>query len=238
VPVTVLWAAKGGSGTTVVAAALALASPTDTLLVDLAGDLPAALGVGRHVGQGVGDWLQSDAPVTALDDLAVTLDRTTRLLPRGAPVDPEAGRWPELLDALGQHRAVVVDAGSGPPPASLRAGATRTLLVTRACYLALRKATAHPCRPDGVVLVAEPGRSLGRGDIERCLGAPVVATVSVDVAVARAVDAGLLQARPPRLLARQLRHLLRDDRPTALGLRRLVAAPAPARPALRGEVLR
>ena len=40
VPVTVLWAAKGGSGTTVVTASLALSCPTDSLLVDLAGDLP------------------------------------------------------------------------------------------------------------------------------------------------------------------------------------------------------
>ena len=41
--------------------------------------------------------------------------------------------------------------------------------------------------------------------VERATGAPVVASVSVDVAVARAVDAGLLAARLPRLLQRELR---------------------------------
>ena len=43
--ITVCWAAKGGSGTTVVAAAMAIAAPTPTLLIDLAGDVPAVLGV-------------------------------------------------------------------------------------------------------------------------------------------------------------------------------------------------
>jgi hypothetical protein len=211
VPVTVLWAAKGGSGTTVVTAALAIATPTDTLVVDLAGDLPDALGVTAPGQQGIGDWLHSDAPASALWDLAVGLDPTTSLIPRGQPVDPGAARWSELVDALAQHPAVYVDAGTGPPPPALCTGAVRSLLVTRACYLALRRAIASRCRPEGVIIVSEPGRSLGRAEVERALGAPVVATVDVDVAVARAVDAGLLHARPPRLLVRQLRRALRAD---------------------------
>ena len=44
---TVCWSAKGGSGTTVVAAAFALGSSIDSLLVDLDGELPAALGRAR-----------------------------------------------------------------------------------------------------------------------------------------------------------------------------------------------
>ena len=48
------------------------------------------------------------------------------------------------------------------------------------------------------MLVSEPGRSLRAADVERSVGAPVVATVSLDVAVARAVDAGLLDARACR----------------------------------------
>ena len=58
---TVCWSAKGGSGTTVVAAALALGSPTDSLLIDLDGELPAALGVPEPSGQGLSDWFASDA---------------------------------------------------------------------------------------------------------------------------------------------------------------------------------
>lgn len=204
-PVTVLWAAKGGSGTTVVTASLALSCPTDSLLVDLAGDLPAALGVTEPTGQGVGDWLDSDAPASALADLAVDVGRTTRLIPRGRSVDLGSARWPQLLDWLARRPAVYVDAGTGVLAPSLLGGDVRNLLVTRACYVGLQRVIAARCRPDGVVLVCEPGRSLRTPEVERSTGAPVVASVSVDVAVARAVDAGLLAARIPRLLQRELR---------------------------------
>jgi hypothetical protein len=56
-----------------------------------------------------------------------------------------------------------------------------------------------------VVLINEPGRALGRKDIESVLGIPVVADVLIDPNVARAVDAGLLAGRLPRTLARSLR---------------------------------
>jgi hypothetical protein len=55
----------------------------------------------------------------------------------------------------------------------------------------------QPTRPSGVVLIDEPGRALRAGDVSASLGAPVVATVLLDPAIARAVDAGLLLARLP-----------------------------------------
>ncbi len=205
-PITVCWAAKGGSGTTVVSATMALACPTDALLVDLDGELPAVLGLPEPAGQGLSDWLTSDAPPGALGDLVVDVDRTTRLIPRGStPVDRRCSRWPELVDWLATRPFPVVDAGSAPPPTAFDGEHVRSLLVTRACYLALRRAVAIGRRPDGVVLVAEPGRSLGRAEVECSIGAPVVATVSIDPAIARAVDAGLLTTRLPRVLARELR---------------------------------
>ena len=63
--ITVCWAAKGGSGTTVVATAMAIASSSPTLLVDLAGDVPATLGMPEPDGAGLFDWLRSDAPADA-----------------------------------------------------------------------------------------------------------------------------------------------------------------------------
>ena len=51
--ITICWAAKGGSGTTVVAATRALTTPHPTLLVDLAGDLPTTLGLTHPDGPGV-----------------------------------------------------------------------------------------------------------------------------------------------------------------------------------------
>jgi hypothetical protein len=206
VPVTVCWAAKGGSGVTVVTAALALSCPSASVLVDLAGELPAVLGVERPASQGVTDWLCSDAPPAALDDLALDVHRATRLIPRGAsPIDAGSARWSELVEWLTGRPSVFVDAGTGVPPPGLLAGDVRSLLVTRSCYLALQRLASLGHRPDGVVLVDEPWRSLRPFDVERAAGAPVVARVSHDPAVQRAVDSGLLRGRVPRLLARELR---------------------------------
>ena len=106
------------------------------------------------------------------------------------------------------ERPVVIDAGSSPVGAALdvAASAAVSLLVMRPCFLALRRAVAAPVRPSGVVLVREPGRSLGRRDVEEALQVPVCAEVDLEPAVARAVDAGLLAARLPRSLAHALRH--------------------------------
>ena len=105
------------------------------------------------------------------------------------------------------RRPVVADCGAADAGAGLAvaAAAPVSLLVLRPCYLALRRAMAAPIRPSGVVLVVEPGRSLGRRDVEEVLGVPVRAEVEVDPAVARAVDAGVLARRVPRGLERALR---------------------------------
>jgi hypothetical protein len=218
------WSAKGGSGTTVVAASLALVlartTGHDALLVDLGGDLPAVLGLSALPGRGLSDWLAAgaDVPADGLARLEVpVVDRVT-LLPRGDGALAPAERHGVLASLLaGDPRTVVVDCGrvvgptGAPPPVDaelaleLARGATHSLLVTRACYLSLRRVASAPLRPSGVVLLAEPGRSLDAVDVEHVVGAPVVATVSVEPAVARAVDAGLLCTRLPRGLARALR---------------------------------
>lgn len=76
-----------------------------------------------------------------------------------------------------------------------------TLLVTRPCYLALRRAVRASVRAAGVVVVEEPGRALGVAEVAEVTGLPVVATIPVTAAVARAVDAGVLGLRLPRRLA-------------------------------------
>lgn len=211
---TCCWSSKGGSGTTVVAAALAsLAARADgpgALLADLAGDAPAVLGLPGPEGPGLAGWLAAgpDVPVDALGRLEVAVAPGFGLLTRGHGVLADHGRA-EVLAALlaADPRQVVVDCGTAPegPARALAAGAERSLLVTRACYLAVRRAAASPLRPTGIVLVVEPNRSLGRQDVEAALGSPVVATIQVDPAVARAADAGVLAARLPRALHRELR---------------------------------
>ena len=212
------WSVKGGSGTTVVAAALATLfsrrSATGSLAADLGGDLPFALGVdGGCAGAGLLDWMAAgpDVPGDALSRLEVDVSPSLRLLPRGTGV-PGPGRAEALAVELATgQRPVVADCGSGPGEVGLAvaAGASLSLLVLRPCYLALRRAVDAPLRPSGVVLVAEPGRALGRRDVEDVLDAPVRAEVLVSPAVARMVDAGLLCRRLPRLLERALAPLAR-----------------------------
>ena len=73
-------------------------------------------------------------------------------------------------------------------------------MVVRGCYLTLRRAVAAPGLgvTHGVVLVDEPGRSLGAREVADVLGRPVLARVPVRAAIARAVDAGCARVPPPR----------------------------------------
>jgi MinD-like ATPase involved in chromosome partitioning or flagellar assembly len=205
------WSAKGGSGTTVVAASLALvlAQRQPTLLLDLGGDSPAALGIAEPSGPGLAEWFASPtANPAALLRLALDATEALQLIPRGTeplPARDDAG-WGRLVVALASAEcAVVIDVGTGTPPAALVEAAEHSLPVTRPCYLALRRAVATGLQPTGIVLIDEPGRALGARDVERSLHAPVVAELQYDPAVARAVDAGLLASRLPKSLAHSLK---------------------------------
>ena len=222
---TVCWAAKGGSGTTVVSCALALLTaaasepsgqPTGqaagqaTWLIDLAGDVPAAMGLPEPASSGVHEWVLSPtAAPQALESFGVPAADGLVLIPRGATTaSGDLARWADLGQYLATGpKHVIVDAGSCAPPPALVAAAQQRLLVTRACYLALRRAAASPLVPTGIVVVHEPGRALRAQDVAYATQAPVAAELSLDPAVARAVDAGLLAARLPRTLSMALRKL-------------------------------
>jgi hypothetical protein len=209
------FAAKGGSGCSVVTAATALlaSSLTPTLLVDLNGDQPPLLGLDSENGPGLVEWFAAEMPLPdALRRIEVPVTDRLSLLPVGSGrlhPNPEQGRTlARLLAAEG--RTVVIDVGSRSQAAiALLAASDRTVLVTRACYLALRAAQRGP-DPDVVVLVAEPGRALRPSDVAASIGVPVGPVVRWDPAIARAVDAGLLTGRLPRGL-RHLGELLSGD---------------------------
>lgn len=209
------WSAKGGCGTTVVAVALAsllARGAGEAVIADLAGDVPAVLGLAEPHGPGLADWLAAGetVPADALRRLELAGPAGLRVLPCGtATTGAMPGRGDVLAALLGADaRPVVADCGSMPTGTRLAvaAQASASLLVLRPCYLALRRAAAFPLRPSGVVLVDEPGRDLTAGDIEAVLDVPVRAVVAIDPAVARAVDSGSLGARLPRRLERSLRH--------------------------------
>ena len=218
------WSSKGGSGTSVIAAAAALyAAQTlgSARLVDLRGDQPAILGLGADPETGVADWLAAGptAPTDALDRLGVEIVPGLSLLPQGRSasvlepaVAAEAGA--ALAVALRDGPLTVVDVGV-PDTAVARAVlevADVSLLVIRECYVALRRAVRNPltARAFGLVVLQEPGRSLGPSDLAQVLTRPVVARIPTRDAVARSVDAGTLAVRLPDPLARAAASILRD----------------------------
>jgi hypothetical protein len=201
------WAAKGGSGTTVIACAMALGVPIGhaATLVDLSGDSATALGLNEPAGPGVMDWLASPtAGAGELHRLSVTIRDQVQLIPCGTSSATD-GQWSRLVTGLAGVPNVIIDGGTGCPPTVLHEAAEHSLLVTRPCFIAIRRAQQLDIRPTGIVLVDEPGRALTAGDVEHALAVPVVAEVRLDPAVARAVDAGLLIARLPRSLTISLR---------------------------------
>lgn len=222
------WSVKGGAGVSVVAAALAtlmIDRHGSVVLLDLGGDLPAVLGLPEPDRPGVLDWCASEAPPEALDRLLIEVLPGLELLARGdGPPTVDRGRAEELVAHLGARAPMtVVDAGvplaGGPPDVigdpepptprllgeHLRPRGS-SVFVTRACYLALRRAARVGIDADGLVVVAEPGRSLDPHDVESVIGIPLLGVVEADPAVARAIDAGTLTRRVPASLRRGLRH--------------------------------
>lgn len=214
--ITALLAAKGGVGTSVVAALLAQAlavNGREVLLVDLGGDQPAIFGFDDPDGPGVSDWMTQGSASDAAALRRVEIDASDRLavLPLGSEPDVRVGAAALITALREQSRDIIVDAGClagalGPGRAvraSVAAGADRRWLVTRACYLSLRRHQHQlDVTPEAVILLREPGRALGTTDVEAAIGAPVVLEIDIDPSIARSVDAGLLAKRPSRSLVR------------------------------------
>ena len=207
-PITAVYATKGGQGVTTTAAALAILNATTgarTLLVDTAHDQPAILGLPDPTGPGLGDYLQP-ASRTTLAQITTPLAENLDLIHRGdTDLIFATHTYGQLTGGLGHYDHVIIDTHNAAYAWTLHAD--RRLLVTRPCYLALRRSAVTP-RPDAVVLINEHQRALNATDIETVLGIPVTATVPYHPAIARAIDAGLLTTRLPRELARALRPLL------------------------------
>ncbi len=193
------WSPKGGSGTSVVAAAAAavLGREGPARLADLAGDQPAIFGLAHDPDPGLRDWLRigPEAPTDALDRFAVAAGSGLALLGAGSGVvattPPESGA--ALAVALrADPRPTIADVGRlGPAPDALHGlveVADAHVIVVRGCYLALRRAMRVELTSSaaGVVFVDE-----------------------LRASTARAVDAGVLATRLPDSLARAARDVLR-----------------------------
>ena len=207
----VCWSVKGGSGTTVVASTLALMRAAESqrgaLLVDLAGDVPAVLGLAEPSGPGISDWFAHCdlGSRMTLQSIAIQATANLQIIARGSKQLDVDENFIDLCAALKTFDLpIIVDAGCGLPSPDLLAHASSSLLVTRPCYLSLRRAAQLSMSPTGIVLINEAGRALGKHDVEAVIGAPVVSEIIFDAAIARAVDAGLLASRIPTIISKQL----------------------------------
>lgn len=235
--VLLFWGAKGGAGTTTLAANFAIAlrqeSGREVALLDLHFDLgDAAVALGLAPRFTLADALRS--PERLDPDFVSTLlaEHASGLAVLAAPdqyTAPAAGRAVDSLAKLvgilrGRFRYVVVDAGTSPGLAAEAAveAAETIYLVTQAEILGLRKTQrllAHLRRNGGaerrievVINRFDPRRTMmDEADMSKALGAPLKWKVPNDFfAVRRSLDTGAPLALDHSPVARLLRQMARE----------------------------
>ena len=220
-PIIWYWSPKGGSGTSTVAAGTAIRLATEgedreVVLVDLAGDQPALLGLTTTDvldTPGISDWVESKARRDVLDRLIekvapdLGLVRLGTRSPIGIGTTPTGTRGRRLITAIKAlarpDRVVVVDAGLDLHQYRAHIPGV-PVCVVRPCYLALSRGQRVPGPYERVVVIQEPQRALRARDVAASLGAREVETVAWDPRVGRSVDAGTIVAMLPPPLRRGL----------------------------------
>ena len=161
--------------------------------------------------------VEVNARVDELDSLAAAL---------GCGTQPETGTvitnglW--FGDRPGSPAEIVInDCGTNVAEVGLTAPGDLNLLVTRACYLGLRRFIRGVGEEDrtrfaGIVLLEEPGRALGDREVRDVTGLPILTKVPVTDSIARAIDAGVLGVRTPDPLRRSLDELIAAKVPTPI----------------------
>lgn len=198
--------AKGGVGTTTVAAACAVTAAhdgADVLLVDAAGNLgpsDAACALGIPAG----------VPVAWPTEVRAGAGARLEVMRAVDPADIAQG-----IDDTAAT-VVIVDAGTVDRHEALTSAVDlgRWCVVLRESYLDLARLVLtdelghRSTSSAGMVIVQEPGRALGPTDLEQTLSLPTVARVAVRANVARSVDAGVLGVRCPEHLRDSARRIL------------------------------
>jgi hypothetical protein len=162
---------RGGQGTSTTAAALALHAARRAERVELV----------AHDADATAALLGLSTAPAADQGIALTEQLTLRTEPSGTAL------------------VVIVDAG---PLCGLteRPEGLLVAVVRGPCYLSLRAVVTHQGpRPDGIIVVREPGRSLTCRDVADVTGIATFAETVASPAVARTVDAGVLPVRAQRL---------------------------------------
>ena len=166
--------ARGGSGTSTVAAALACLAAAETT-VTLAGHDPVAL---AHLLAVPAPLPGSPVTVAANVSLTVEAEQAEFLQPDLRVID---GGTLANADGDGNEDA-------------------RYVVVRGPCYLALATLVGQAERNfDGVILLSEPGRAMTATHVADVTGLPIIASIPVHARVARCLDAGVLANRADRL---------------------------------------
>ena len=201
---TLFMSPKGGNCTTVTAAAFALLSASrgvNTVLFDLCGDIPASLGMIEPSSPGINDWLSehNEGDAETLVKSGTPLMNGLVVVHRGSKFVEGQPRWQALATTIESlPHTVVIDAGITFVPQEVREAVQTVTMVTRPCYLSLRRATHLP-KPHNVVVIREESRALTVNDVSHVLGVPILAEIPYNPSISRSVDAGLLPSRVEQL---------------------------------------
>ncbi|MEI7507095.1 MAG: hypothetical protein WCK23_09790 [Actinomycetes bacterium] len=199
----ILSSPKGGSGTSVVAASLAIASSssTPTLLVDLAEDQAAIMGLPEPP-VGLSDWVNGMTHHD-FEEILITCNDNLQLAPSGSSAIEilSTTAWTNLAQEVMQKESdgynIIIDFGQANLPLAFNKLAHTHYMVTRPCYLSLRRAVNLDQKFSGVIVVQEHDRVLTTSDVESVLKLKCAAEVPYSSDISRRVDSGLLKSRLP-----------------------------------------
>lgn len=199
----ILSSPKGGSGTSVVAASLAIASSssTPTLLIDLAEDQAAIMGLPEPP-VGLSDWVNGMTHHD-FDEILMTCNDNLWLAPSGSSATEilSTNAWNKLAQAVMQKESdgynIIIDFGQANLPLAFNKLTHTHYMVTRPCYLSLRRAVNLDQRFSGVIVVQDHDRVLTTSDVESVMKLKCVAEVPYSSDISRRVDSGLLKSRLP-----------------------------------------
>jgi len=195
---------KGGAGTSVTAAALAIIladtyNPTTIVAASLADLAEMGSIFGTPIGAGA---------------VAIHPRPGVRVILGSSPCVPVTGHV--IVDAGTEHRSILDPA---PTWADVKRTAFDTwatcehrIIVARAEYLTLSRivTTNAADTATGVYAVTAPGGALGVSEVEAVTGLPVVSRIDIDGTIARAVDAGVFAERLPHLQRLAVERLARN----------------------------
>ncbi|MBI2168996.1 MAG: hypothetical protein HYU28_05785 [Actinobacteria bacterium] len=171
--------ARGGQGTSTVAAVLAVLASARSRTILVSRDPAASRAI---------------LGVPALDRTGRLTEVSPRLFVAGDDTVAESE----------EDTTVIVDdtrLGAQREPWPAPDTAWRWLVLRGPCYVALEAAVAGGWNPHGVILLREPKRALRAVDVAQVLDVPVVAEVPFSHEVSRSIDAGTLLGWAHRLAA-------------------------------------